>query len=103
MTQPTDNTAGAKTPAAGLRAPRVTPAHIEAAIVSETYHVFTDSTVTVCLLSLRNGAKAIGHNYGAIDPTQQNWEEGKRVARAMAVEKVWELEGYALRERLTPF
>lgn len=83
------------TPAIGL-----TPAEIDKAIVSETYHTFPDTTVTVCLLTLRNGAKVIGHNYGAIDPTRQNWEMGKQAARAIAVEKVWELEGYLLRERL---
>ena len=68
--------------------------------MSESYHTFPDATVTVCLLTLRNGAKVIGHNYGAIDPSRQNWETGKQAARTMAVEKVWELEGYLLRERL---
>ena len=78
----------------------LTPADIDKAIVSESYHTFPDATVTVCLLTLRNGAKVIGHNYGAIDPSRQNWETGKQAARTMAVEKVWELEGYLLRERL---
>ena len=102
MKQQTDATSRANTIAAEVTSLRVTPARIDEVVVSEAYHVFDGSTVTVCLLTLRNGAKAIGHNYGAIDPTQQNWEEGKRVARAMAVEKVWELEGYALRQRLNP-
>lgn len=84
------------TPVVGL-----TPAEIDKAIVSESWHIFPDTTVTVCLLTLRNGAKVIGHNYGAIDPSRQNWEIGKQVARAMAAEKVWELEGYLLRERIT--
>ena len=73
---------------------------IDLTIVSEQYHVFEDTTVTVCCLNLINGAKVIGYNYGSIDPTQQNWELGKATARAMAVEKVWELEGYLLRQRL---
>ena len=84
-----------KLPAIGL-----TPADIEAAIVATGYHVFLGTTVTVCMLTLRNGAKEIGFNYGAIDPAQQNWKTGEQAARAMAVEKVWEKEGYLLRNRL---
>lgn len=79
---------------------RLTPSHIDAAIVNEVFIVFPDSTVTVCMLTLRNGAKVLGHNFGSIDPTQQDWTVGRREARAMAVEKVWELEGYLLREKL---
>jgi len=81
---------------------RVAGTDIATAIVGETYHVFEGTTVTVCLLTLRNGSKVIGHNYGSIDPARQDWEWGRKEARAMAVEKVWELEGYALRERLRP-
>ena len=79
---------------------RLTPSHIDAAIVKEAFHVFPDSTVTVCMLTLRNGAKVLGHNYGSIDPSQQDWAVGRREARVMAVEKVWELEGYVLRQKL---
>ena len=78
----------------------LTPADIEAAIAGTDYHVFPGTTVTVCMLTLRNGAKTIGYNYGPIDPARQDWEQGKKAAHAMAVEKVWELEGYLLRERL---
>ena len=81
--------------------PRLTPADIDLVIVGEDYHVFPGTTVTVCCLTLRNGAKAVGHNYGAIDQTRQDWVTGKREARAMALEKIWELEGYLLRERLS--
>lgn len=81
--------------------PRLTPSHIDAAVLNEAFHVFPGSTVTVCMLTLRNGAKVLGHNYGSIDTTQQDWPTGRREARAMAVEKVWELEGYLLRETLS--
>lgn len=83
-----------------VQSPRLSPADIQAAIVDEAYHVFPGTTVTVCLLTLVNGAKVIGHNYGAIDTTQQNWDQGKHEARKVAVEKVWELEGYLLRDQM---
>lgn len=81
-----------------MNIPRLTPAHITEQVVSHEFHEFEGTTVTVCLLTLRNGAKVIGYNYGSIDPEQQNWEQGKNAAYSMALEKVWELEGYLLRD-----
>lgn len=77
---------------------RVTPERIEQVIENTDFYVFPETTVTVCLLTLKNGAKVVGHNYGAIDATRQDWATGRFEARAMAVEKVWELEGYLLRQ-----
>ena len=87
--------------AKGLTAPRLTPNHIDEqirAVAFHQFHEFPGTTVTVCLLTLRNGAKVSGYNCGAIDPEQQNWEQGKNAAYSMALEKVWELEGYLLRD-----
>ena len=81
--------------------PKVTEEQVEAAIQATDFYVFPGTTVTVCLLTLKNGAKVVGHNYGAIDVTRQDWATGRFEARAMAVEKVWELEGYVLRNELT--
>lgn len=97
--------------ARGLTAPRVTPDMITAAIVSSDFHVLPGTQITVCTITLRNGAKVLGYNYGAIDPARQDWQQGRQAAYDMAREKIWELEGYALRERmaappsiqLTPF
>lgn len=80
--------------------PRVTPERIDEVIVKETLENLPGTTITLVTLYLRNGAKTIGINYGAIDPAQQNWEIGAREARRQAVDKVFELEGYLLRQRL---
>jgi len=77
----------------------LTPADVEGVVVGEAYHVFPDTTLTVCCLTLRNGARVIGHNYGAICLARQDWEMGRRKAKAMAMEKIWELEGYLLRQK----
>lgn len=71
---------------------------IESVIISEEYN--TKDTLTICTLTLKNGAKVVGLNYGAIDPGRQDFERGKDIARKAAIEKVWELEGYLLRQRL---
>lgn len=79
--------------------PRVTQDMITAAIMHVDYLTLPDTQITVCAITLRNGAKVLGYNYGAIDPARQSWEQGRQAAYDMAREKIWELEGYALRER----
>lgn len=79
---------------------KLTRAYIESRIIHKHFDQMPGSTVTVCMLELVNGAKVIGHNYGSIDPDAQDWDVGRKAAFEMAVDKVWELEGYLLRERL---
>ncbi|MEK7417653.1 MAG: Gp49 family protein [Pseudomonadota bacterium] len=109
---------GEQAPASG--GPRVTLADIEAEIVGEHYFTaaqgaghpealnprdFGDvpaelALLTICVLRLRNGTKLVGINYGAIDPDQHDADLGRKEARADAVEKIWELLGFRLRDKL---
>jgi len=70
-------------------------------IKDETYYIFPGTTVTTCLLTLENGTKVLGVNYGAIDLERHDWAQGRLNAYENAFEKIWELEGYLLREKLT--
>ena len=79
----------------------VAKADIFEKIKDETYYIFPGTTVTTCLLTLENGTKVLGVNYGAIDPERHDWEQGRLNAYEDAFEKIWELEGYLLREKLT--
>ncbi len=83
----------------GLNAPRLTPAMIDAQIVSEQYHVFPGTTMTLCALTLRNGFIVTGESAAA---SPENFDEaiGRRIARDNARNKIWSLEGYALRNAL---
>ena len=83
----------------GLTAPRVTPQRLEEVIVKEEYHVFGQTTLTVCCLTLKNGFTVTGESACA-SPENYNAELGQRIARENAKQKIWALEGYALRERL---
>lgn len=56
--------------------------------------------LTFCVLVLKNGAKVVGINYGAIDPAQHSAERGRIEARNQAVDKVYELLGFRLRDEL---
>lgn len=85
--------------AKGLNAPRLTPDQIDAAIVREDFHIFPGTTVTVCLLKLRNGFSVTGES-AAVSPANFDEEIGRKVARDNARNKIWQLEGYLLRQRL---
>ncbi len=83
----------------GLNAPRLTPSMINATIVSEQYHIFPNTTMTVCALTLQNGFIVIGES-AAASPENFNAEIGRKIARDNARNKIWALEGYALRNKL---
>ncbi|MFC6790611.1 Gp49 family protein [Methylobacterium komagatae] len=85
--------------AKGLNAPRLTPDLIDACISAEAFHVFPGTTLTVCALTLRNGFIVTGTSAAA---SPQNFDEaiGRDIARRNARERIWELEGYLLREKL---
>lgn len=85
--------------AKGLNAPRLTPDLIDAAIVSEQYHVFAGTTMTVCALTLRNGYIVAGES-AAASPENFDQAIGRKIARDNARNKIWALEGYLLREKL---
>ena len=98
------------------KAPRITPAAIEANITSEHYFTAADGVawlctdpqfdppqaltlLTFCVLTLRNGFTVTGESACA-SPENFNAEIGRRVARENAVSKVWPLMGYELRSNL---
>ena len=85
--------------AKGLNAPRLNPALIDAVIVSEQYHVFAGTTMTVCALTLRNGYIVTGES-AAASPENFDQAIGRKIARDNARNKIWALEGYLMREKL---
>lgn len=86
--------------AKGLTAPRLTPDLIDQTIHSEQYYVFPGTTLTVCALTLRNGYIVTGES-AAASPENFNVEIGRKIARENARNKIWGLEGYLLREKLS--
>lgn len=85
--------------AKGLTAPRLTPELIDKTIVSEQYHVFPNTTLTVCALTLRNGFIVVGES-AAASPENFDQAIGRKIARENARNKIWAFEGYLLREKL---
>ena len=85
--------------AKGLNAPRLNPAHIDAQILTEQFHVFPGTVTTVCWMTLQNGYTVIGKSAPA-SPENFNAELGRKIARDDARNQIWALEGYLLRSRL---
>ena len=85
--------------AKGLNAPRLNPEHIENTIKEEHYHIVPNTTLTICVLTLKNGFTVTGESAAA---SKENFDEeiGRKIARDNAKNKIWALEGYLLKERL---
>lgn len=77
----------------------VTDSQLEDLIDMEQYYVFPGTTVTVCCLVLRNGFGVVGKSACA-SPEIFSEELGQKFARADAKNKMWDLEGYVLRNKL---
>jgi len=85
--------------AAGLNAPRIKPEDVLAAIDSETYTITPSGRTTICELTLTNGFTVRGESSVV---SMANFDEaiGRSEARKKAIDKVWELEGYRLMQKL---
>jgi hypothetical protein len=119
-----DNEIEQQIQAKGLTAPRVTLAHVEGCIAYE-YYITGDqipaittpalgiggmagsiadpltslSCLTFCVLVLKNGFTVTGESACA-SPENFDAALGRKIARQKAVEKIWLLEGYLLKERI---
>lgn len=84
----------------GLNAPRLTPALIDSKIKDKAFHVFEGSCLTVCCLTLENGFTVTGES-ACVSPENFDAEIGETIAFEQARNKIWMLEGYLLKERLS--
>lgn len=124
----TDQTIEQEIQAKGLTAPRVTPSDIQSNIASEHYFTAGDGfagamsvsaefnerpqdecviepptqldLLTFCVLILRNGFTVTGESACA-SPENFDAALGRKIARENAIQKLWPLMGYALKERLS--
>ena len=99
--------------------PRVTPFEVEAHIRSEFYFTAEQGVlgeselgtrpaswtnldqVTICVLILTNGTKIVGVNEGPVSRENFKADLGRQYARQKAVDQIWPLLGFRLRDELT--
>lgn len=98
----------------GLNAPRLTPDYIdskikairyltgdvEPAYITDDYKGCGAPQLTICVLSLENGFTVTGESACA---SPENFDRiiGQKIAYENAREKIWMLEGYLLKEKLS--
>lgn len=89
--------------AKGLTAPRVTLADLQANIVHKRIVVCVSPSGQVlrwAVLTTRNGFAVTGRPSVSVSPENDNAEIGEKVAIDNAMQELWPLMGYALKERL---
>lgn len=77
---------------------KVTEKSIKARIKQVSY--IYDETTTICMITMKNGFKVIGHSTPA-DPRNYDAAVGRRYAYDNAFRQLWQLEGYLLVEYLS--
>jgi hypothetical protein len=99
MGQYTDEQLQADHDATGHHGHRITPEHIDGKIIDEQYWHPEGSRVTVCVLTLKNDFHVVGYSSSV---SAENFDEeiGRKLAKDRARSKIWELEGYLLRQQL---
>ena len=78
---------------------KITQEHIDAIIVSKAFIVLPDGVTTICQLILKNGFSVLGSS-ACVDPANFNLQMGRDIAFKNAQDKVWQLEGYLLKEEM---
>jgi len=81
-----------------LNAPRLTPDMIRDTVKKSEFFKLTD-VLTVCVLTLQNGFTVTGESACA-SPENYDKAIGEKIARENAIDKIWLLEGYLLKQRL---
>jgi hypothetical protein len=87
-------------PNVDLRRTKVTMNDILDKIDSVKYTVLDGTTTTVCLLTMKNGYAVLGTSACA-DPAAFNAALGEQYSYQDAVNNVWPLEAYLLREEMS--
>jgi len=76
----------------------LTLGEIQAKVKRTYYHVVPDTTLTICVLVLENGFTVTGTS-ACVDPAKFSKAVGEQIAYNNAIEEIWALEGYLLRQQ----
>jgi hypothetical protein len=81
------------------KGPHVTEQHLYDTVRAVQFWQPENSTLTVCAAQLQNGSYVVGQS-ACVSEVNFDANIGKDIAYKNAVDKIWELEGYLLRERI---
>lgn len=75
---------------------KLTIEDIKSVVVSAEY--IQNGTLTICILTLKNGFKVTGQS-ACVNHETFNDEIGQKIAYESALSAIWELEGYLLAQK----
>jgi Phage protein (N4 Gp49/phage Sf6 gene 66) family len=78
---------------------KITRERIESRIDKVRYSIIPDTTTTICAITMINGF-VVTSSSACIDPAAFDRKTGEEIAYENALEKIWDLEGYLLKERI---
>ena len=78
---------------------KLTTDYISSLVKDTSFFILPATTTTICQLTLQNGFVVVGTS-ACIDKNSFSKEIGEQEAYKNALDKVWELEGYLLKQRL---
>lgn len=81
---------------------KLTKEYIQSLIISDQYHTFEGTTLTLCVLKTKNGATITGESYAA-RPEDFNTVTGQEESYKKAFQTLWDFEGYLLKQKLYEF
>ena len=93
-----DNSTEKRIQEKGLNAPRLTPTLIDDKIKLKEFFKLSD-VLTICVITLTNGFVVTGEG-ACTSPENYNKEIGEDIAFNNARDKIWQLEGYLLKQEL---
>ncbi|MCR9276244.1 MULTISPECIES: Gp49 family protein [unclassified Mameliella] len=76
---------------------KLTKAHLESLVVQKTFTRPTP-TMTICVITVPGNAQVAGES-NVIDPANFDAAIGEKMAYEDAIEKLWQLEGYAIKRQ----
>lgn len=83
----------------GLTSERITPKAIDSKIKDIEFYVFPKTLMTICCIKLINDFVVVGQSACA-HPENFNERIGKEISFNNARDKIWELEGFLLKQKL---
>lgn len=78
---------------------KITLEHIKSKIKSHTFTKLPSGKVLICEITLENGFTVRGEA-AVVDPANYVQVMGEEIAYKDAIDKIWQLEGYLLQQKI---
>ena len=78
---------------------KILPSVLDNNVMFVDYHVFPETCITVCCITMKNGYNTVGHS-GCVDPENFNEELGKEIAKNNAWNAMYHLLSYELKQKM---